>query len=434
MGEIFYYKELNKERFQELPENLFLKLKAEGYIKEDEYKNKSFRFVGIISDGNNLTAILPKIIKDSEMKDEKKCEEYLGLIIDLLKLEQRKQSDFLLDIETDMDLNMTEENNMGMLDFFFKDYEEYGLYENEEEYYTYNGGGDINWELTIEEEDAVISRGTPIYLNLHTRIDAVEEDNYIMELHKYILEKCIKEAASSLIQKILGVLDVPNILFNVPEDRLGDVNYQVQMVEREMRTQFSERKVRLLKAMKIFLNGKNIQNNNGLKLWGTKSFYNVWENACSYVLRNEYKSDIKYKNEVEKNTIGKWNNSKGESNQMKPDIVLTKNKILYILDAKYYKAESFCQDLGVQDIAKQFMYEKALEDLKPEGGEIKNIFLVSGREDKYISSVEMGIFSGMKVDAISLDSIKILRMYKRGGKMDSEKVIELIKEGRNKNG
>ncbi len=426
MGEILYFKELSYGKFKEMSQNTLLQLAAGGYIKEDKDNNKSFDFVGIISADNNVTAFLPKIFKDEDIKDGKKCEDYLKLVIELLKLEQEKQTEFLLESNNDMELNITEEKSIGIIDFFFRDYEEYGLYENEEVHYIINGHGEINWELTIEEEDAVLSRGRPVYLNLHTRVNSVEENNYIMELHKYILEECIKRASNSPLQRVLNIFDIPNISFNIFEDRLGDREYQIHMIEREMRTQFSERKVRLLKAMKIFLCSLNIENYSDIVLWGTKQFWRVWENACGYIFGNEYKKGNLYYDQINEMTAGKWIEAEKISKPMKPDIVVNNGDILYIADAKYYNEENFCNNLGVQDIAKQFMYETALKEKIPENGKAVNIFLVPGSEEKYISRVSMGIFPYMNVHAVTLDGEKLFKSYLKREKRNIEELMGLI--------
>jgi len=426
MDEIIYYKELNKNCFKGIPEDLILKLTAKRYIKEDKDNNKYFHFVGVISLGRDLIAVLPKVTEDNILKDEGKSEEQLKFIIKLLKLNSEYEFKKQLESESDTDLDTAEDNRIGIMDYFFRDYAEYGLYTNEKEQYTLNGDGGINWERTIKEEEAVLSRGRPIYLDLHTRIDETDEEDYIMELHKYILEQCIKKASNLPVQRVFDIFDIPNISFNISEDRIGDKEYQLQMIEREMRVQFNERKVKLLKAMKLYLEGMSIKMNEGVSVWGTRGFWSVWENACRYVFANEYKEGSLYWNSIKKLTSGIWSGNIKKSDSMKPDFVKIYGDTLYIADAKYYNEKGFCRNLGVQDIAKQFMYEKALEEQIPVNGKVKNIFLVPGKGERYISSVEMGIFPNKSVYALTLDAEKVLKDYLKGNKRDIEELISLI--------
>ena len=436
MKDIIYFKELKRydkekieKHFEKKSYTALLELKSEGYLKRDKNGYLYFDYTGIIYIQDQITAILPKITTESDMHFREKCEEHLKLTVDLLKMEQKILTDNILKIEGIPDSNFSPDSRIPLMDFFFRDYTEYGIYENENEQHIINGRGEVNWELTVEEGEAFLNRGKPVYLNLYTRYGKLDEDDYIMELHKLILNECIKTAGQLTVQKILGILDIPDMSFHISDARLGNLEYKLQMIKREMRIQFNERKLRLLKAMKLYLTRKTIEGANEVALWGTANFWMIWENACAWVFKNEYEKGNHYYEKVERNTIGRWMEAGKKSKPMRPDIVIKNNNILYIADAKYYVEEWFCEKLGVQDIAKQFMYEKSLEEMISEGGKTVNIFLVPGREEKYISSVSMGIFPNMKVHALAINGKELLSMYRQRRRRGIEELIRLIPEG-----
>ena len=105
-------------------------------------------------------------------------------------------------------------NNMfAIMDFLFKDYIEYNIYENHIEKYELNGEGEINWEYTIETENAYLSNERPVYLNYWTSDSESNDDDFIRNLHKHILNLCVKRISKSEIQEITQILDVPGIYF-----------------------------------------------------------------------------------------------------------------------------------------------------------------------------------------------------------------------------
>ncbi|MFZ3588908.1 LlaJI family restriction endonuclease [Bacillus sp. DJP31] len=98
-------------------------------------------------------------------------------------------------------------NLLPIIDFLFADYIEHGLYTNEIKDYEQNGEGDINWNLTIEEEDAYLANGQAIYFNLITDFERTDEQDFIRHVHMHVLTEC---------NQYLQALSVLNI-FEYPE-------------------------------------------------------------------------------------------------------------------------------------------------------------------------------------------------------------------------
>jgi len=428
---IVYFIEL--ERYNTYTINTKLGEKFKRYIQElslkEIYKQDSndefyFKYVGLICVEDLIIAILPKYLT---IESDEKNKENITLIMKVLK----KYNSISIDEQLET-LGSEEEkskfNNMfAIIDFLFKDYIEYDIYENYIEKYELNGEGEINWEGTIENESAFLVKKRPIYLDYWTRDIESNDNDFIRNLHKHILNLCVLDINKSEIQKITHILEVPNIEFIVDEERLGEVDYQIKMIDDELKIQYSERKIRLLKAMKLFLNNHNYETNKRLLLLGTKTFHTIWEKACGDILGNEYAdTNSKYHEVIYENTKAFWHNINKNSASMRPDIVYETDDMFYIIDAKYYTEKGMI-GLGVQDIAKQFMYHSAFEKEYPLK-EYKNILLSPGNIDinKKISKITMPLFIGKEIFALILDGNMVLNYYIRGERIKRKEVLNLI--------
>ena len=74
----------------------------------------------------------------------------------------------------------------------------------------------------------------------------------------------------------------------------GDEDYIIYMLQKELNVQFSTRKQILLKTLSSYIEkSKAFKEDLGLSMYGTTSFYNIWEKACAKVFDN--KLDVKLK-------------------------------------------------------------------------------------------------------------------------------------------
>ena len=106
-----------------------------------------------------------------------------------------------------------------------------------------------------------------------------------------------------------------------------------------------------------------------------------------------------------KNTKAFWHDINKNSSSMRPDIIFETNEMFYIIDAKYY-TEKRIRDLGVQDIAKQFMYHSAFEKEGKEK-EYLNVFLSPGKEDKKLSRITMPLFKEKEIYSLIINGNEI---------------------------
>lgn len=299
-------------------------------------------------------------------------------------------------------------HKFSLIDYLLKDYYEYGIYENTLDILDEKGFGEISWEETIERETAYLNKEKPVYLNFWTHEVDSDLSNYITLLHQFILNESIKYLRTNEANKILKIMEVPELFFQVNEDTIGDMDYQIKIIDEELKIQFNDRKVNLLKSLKSFILNESFKSEIAFSLWGTGTFYEVWEKACAEVLGNEYKLGSKYFKAINKNTRAFWVDIKKYSASMVPDIIFEKDNVTYLIDAKYYTKEGL-KDMAIQDIAKQFLYLEGIrEEVK---GEYRNIFVSPGVEDKYNGKIVLPLFEGESLESFVFDAKRLFSAY-----------------------
>lgn len=426
--QLHYFKEFKVIDYRNL-ENIFtanqmIELLKNNVIKPFKNCNSKFYFnyVGIICTGKSICIILPKYLSDEELetesKNKNKKQSKTRLLIELLKIYFKKNRNIN---ETYFSSIGEEEithkvNKFALYDFLLLDYIEYGLYENHKEIYDFNGEGETDWEKTINECDSYLTGGKkPVYLKYFTQETEADNSNYIKKLHKYYLN-----LASYYFKNInfLG-LDYPKINFSIDED-LGNLEFQIFRIYNELQGQYSERKIRLLKTLLILLENESHETEKSLSFYGTTAFYNVWEKACGTALGDQYKN---YANYISKPEWKDWKGNSLKSNfkTIIPDILVLKEDIFYIFDAKYYRPdmEEIKGLPGMDSIGKQYLYELAfLNHPSLKNKSRRNIFLVpsSGLEIKYDGNVSVGFMK--KIGDIELQDILIF-------KLPAERVFDL---------
>ena len=403
---------------RELPTETINRLKELSILKK--IKNKQgyykFSFVGIIASESNIIVFLPKYLIYIDSLSEAEKESEIKLVLKVLKKYSRYED--LDDDVSFLSFDSSTENFslLALVEYIINDYIEYGIYSNETTEYEYNGDGDISWEKTVENELVYSSNKQYIYLNHITDITYSNDNTYISQLHKMILNMSIlfmKEIS------FLELFDFPNLNFNFDENVLGYESFQIKKITNEMSVSFSQRKIRLLNAMKIFIENEKISLSNGYNFsCGTSSFNMVWENVCSDVMQNEIGKDtiphipLMPKPVWQKKTPLKVYDP---SDTIKPDILRKINNDFFIFDAKYYKPVFNNENLnsghpGVGDVSKQYLYELAFKNLDC----IKYNFFVFplyNEETKVNGKVEFSLFDGLDLSNIYLLQINTREIF-----------------------
>ncbi len=302
-------------------------------------------------------------------------------------------------------------STLAAADWMIRDFAAHGLLRRTEITHEVNGGGLINWRRTTESVNAVMSRGRPIYLETITRRSEADNRNFATRLHCYMLEWLSNAYAS--------ILDLePIILDHEPVERfavLPSVEECEARLAIEQRSTYSQRGIDLLAMMLATIRSIEIETELGLSLFGTSSFYHIWEVACGRVFRNEVN--------VWKPLIPspRWTSADGhtaESDTFIPDLVspLHHDELL-IGDAKYYRPvmpPMLHNVPGVNDVAKQIWYKKCLQDEAKRRGfsTIQNVFLFPADVEEILRLGHVELPAGSeRVDAVALPFIEVLSVY-----------------------
>ena len=316
---------------------------------------------------------------------------------------------------------MENEPTSGLALYLLQDYFDNGLYSNEKEIIETNGNGQILWNKIITHALPFIKDSKPYYFELKTKKRTGDENNFFRKLHQCILTECSKE--------ILGELSV---LFQIPKIELtmeklsdfGDKDKLIYMINKELNVQFYTRKIRLLKAMAMYISQDDHKDkNDDFYAYGTKCFYRVWEDVCKNILGDQLNTPLNkilltVPEDFEENATlmdlidkPKWADNQDASFESKetlePDIIRireTSDEICFdIFDAKYYmittNGNNIMGNPRVQDITKQYLYQLAYQKLiKKLDKKIKitNRFVLP--KETSIEKVELNFFSEIKLE------------------------------------
>ena len=359
-----------------------------------------FKFVGIILLGNVVIKCYPKYV---DIEDSKVIEDSLILALKALeKYNTNKTQDISL---YNGDDDKKQFNKLEVALFLLQDYFIHGLYSNQEEIIEINGEGEYLFDRTAEQNLAIMQDGDPYYVEIFTRRNLDNESDYFRQLHKCILNECSSDLETTGLLDIFGLSSVQFAESKL--ENFGEKEYILNRIATELGNQFYTHRQTLLKTLYAFVESEyGNETNLNLELLGTTSFNLVWEKACGDIFGNVL--DIKIKTLQDKNKISKIRNTKFNENDkiinliekarwelnekaletvetLEPDIITIdeKSKGFYILDGKYYiintsDSKYIYNQPGIQDVVKQFAYQKAYQGFIQEYNfnKIGNAFLL----------------------------------------------------------
>lgn len=390
--------------------------------EEDNKKKYWFNYVGIIVIENTLISVVPKYLSSKPVGI--KLTEYLKLLTDVFRIYSK---DSISEYDIKFLGSVSDSSSFSMIsaiDFFINDYLEYGKYFTDYVDYQINGNGEINWLDTIDRNSVLVSNGQPIYYETVTIKTDIDETTYITKLHEYILSKC---SEISIMSGLNALLDFPLVHFDVDYEALGDKEYIVSQIERELMIEYSDRKIRLLHAMKNFiLKNGSLEQSSYSMFFGTSSFQMVWQKMCEFVYHHD-KNLLDYVEKPIWISNGVIDDTK---DTLEPDIlsiVQSDQKYFMILDPKYYQVEfrdsKIYGNPGIGDIVKQYMYEFAIEKHKEELGVYKLLnallFPTENEEMEFWGEVSLDYWSDKRtIKAIKLSAKNIMNRYKKRSKLN----------------
>ena len=111
-----------------------------------------------------------------------------------------------------------------------------GLYIKSQGLEELNGEGEIDWERTIHETEAIIVNKKPFYPNMYTALTQWDEMDYFHQLHRCIISDCFKILKDADLKEILRQ---PGNLHS--EKRLKDFGSDEQIIRKlkqELKVQY----------------------------------------------------------------------------------------------------------------------------------------------------------------------------------------------------
>ncbi|MRJ47111.1 LlaJI family restriction endonuclease [Fundicoccus ignavus] len=396
-----------------------------------------FKFVGIVIVSDFIFKCYPKYIQFTSKES--------GLKLALKVIEKYERTSQRIPLYNDMDIDKPY-NTIATIIYILNDYYENGFYEKEETIYETNGEGEINWDRTINETFALIKNNRPFYPDIFTKKNQFDKFNYFKRLHQVIIAQC------SLVLEKADLLEYFNLIpfYDSTEDLegLGDNNYIMYQLEKEINIQFNTRLKTVLKLMYIYISqNRSFNSFEEVTIYGTTSFYNVWEFVCQETLENDLKKPLEQvfdKNQLPEKFHGnentllsiiekpKWNieHSATEveilesSGTFIPDCITVRDKF-NIYDAKYFvptirEEVSIEGQPGISDVSKQFLYQLAYQNFFESFSDYKinNYFLLPSeieRNERVYVSMDMFTKIGLSnIEVIFLEVNNIFETYLSG--------------------
>lgn len=362
-------------------------------LSETNNEYYKFTFVGIIKIKSLAFLVYPKYWRETK-KEVGKVDKFTQI---LAVIDKYNKSTKISDIGAD---TIYGESRLSNLIYLLQDYLSNGLYSNEEALIEINGEGQILWERTIDESSPYMNNGVPVYLDMYTQINILDESDIIRRLHAAIITEVDNE--------INALLDYINLGFDfhLTDESISDFgtnDYLLYLLDRELSRQFITKKQTMLANMKNYIEKSDRNSDDSVQLYGTTNFNLVWEKVCAEVYQNSLDMDMNSlglhkvffdeKLEMSNHLWGKLKLSNyvekplwihaGKKTEAKGTLVLdvlevdTEAKVFKIFDAKYYQI-NFKENAdgclvvsgqpGVSDITKQYLYQLAYKELAEENG------------------------------------------------------------------
>jgi len=366
----------------------------------------------------------------------------------LLRAIDRKAKE---DSEVDDQLETAEKKHEGILELavrVLRDYLENGLYIVRRRELELNGQGEIDWNTTIDTFQPKFKNGRPYYMEVLTEQAYSDEDHYITRLHKCLITHWGRKLEELGLSSVLRV-NVP-MLSEEELEHLGDAEYQVTQINRELNVQFVTKAREALVLMRELIeraSESKALNHESLS-FGMTGVEHLWESACATVLGSEldktikgcgiaWRDDSTFREYMPKPYWCKWGFSSCDSGSDKSgwrlDFIRTvradaddkaKAKKLVILDAKYYcvcwNGGNISGQPGMADISKQLFYQMAFKNLigyndgdcKPNDGiKLLNAFVFPEVNNQELQEPEMGEMVALRIGTDAACAFKDIKLF-----------------------
>lgn len=402
---------------------------ADVEVGENEYLYV-FTFVGVITIEGRVLKCYPKYLLQAQ---EPKTE--LKQVLKVLEKYNSKEQIIRMYNDTS---DSSAFNMLAVMLFLLQDYFENGVYTNTQDVIETNGSGDILWDKTINETFTLISNSRPYYPELLTMRRVNDDFNFFKRLHECVLTRCTEELRNADLLDLFDIVGA-DVSDEQIED-LGDNEYILNRIAKELNVQFNTRKQLLLKTLYAYIaNSSALDDLDCFSMFGTNSFNLVWEKTCAEVLDNQLQKPIgglnlpvplteRYREKRHDKLIQlidkpEWsgtapdgqNFTKKAEDTLIPDIIsIAKNgneHQFIILDAKYYNIQlesgkKLRGQPGIESITKQYLYQQAYREFINEHhfSRVGNYFLMPTEQDDII---DKGKVSLPMMSVLGLEDIQV---------------------------
>ena len=387
-----------------------------------------FVYVGIITCGSRVIKVYPKYLLS-------KKEEPLGEMKQVIKVLERysRSEEQIINVFNGNGENRSF-NILAVILFLLNDYYEYGIYTNSEDIVEINGEGEILWGKTIDESFALIEDNRPYYMELYTGRVIDDDMDYFKRLHECILTECSHQLYEAQLDSLFDI-DLLELSDKTLQD-FGDKDYILERIYKELNIQFNTRRQILLKTLYAYVSQdrRMLEENDGISMYGTTTYYAVWEKICAEVFDNKLNTILgqlkisvplaeQYKPmqrktllEIIEKPIWKGiDTTEIASSTLIPDLISIPKcdgvDSFIIFDAKYYniqleKGKLLRGNPSVGDVTKQYLYQLAYREFIRVHNitVVKNCFIMPTEKDEIVKT---GIVKMPMLEALGLENIQI---------------------------
>lgn len=307
-------------------------------------------FVGIKAVNNEVKFFYPETYQLAS-DDEERRKDILA-ILNTIQLSKTLTSG---DSSFNKKYNQVENFPIDSYWWILNDYLTFGRYENREKVFERGVRGKINWKRTMRSSP-IISNGNIIYSEIISERNNYK-DNLLTEIYFY----CVKSAVDSLGWIYGIVFDSKGINY----DSLFNEKFYLNAIDNELIHSFDDKKKLRLQNMKNLIQGldDNLTNTNEF-IYGVDSYEYVFEKMIDKMFFNisnikDFYPKATWKIKTETRPI--------ESSKLRPDTIIFKDDILYIIDAKYYRYGFTLKTKDIPDttsIQKQITYMEFAKNQK----------------------------------------------------------------------
>lgn len=367
---------LDRSSSHQLSSDLLSELKRNNSLSE----NNPFRvsFCGIVMIKDEINIFLPR---SSNIVGLSYPEQISIAAVSIKAVEKygRDKKHELIKDQPDNDVGL---GSLTIIKQLLDDYIRNGIYARRRNIRTVNSGRP-NWKATISTSLPFPTKNkTPVYLDIHCNKRGYFSDTEVSAIHASVIKKLDRDY-SWLITGREGLI-APQLL-DFPEP-ISKIEFQVQLLKRELHRLYSDREMFLLKNLIRYLELISGKGNSNF-IAGLRNFEFAWEHMLREVMEQKVELNSALPIPVYEDINGFENLANEKA--MRTDIVIEDQALnaIAVIDAKYYSAESHVSAPGWSDLVKQFFYAKALKILRP-NFYIGNYFIFPG-EFGHLASVRV---------------------------------------------